>query len=1364
MNKIFKYKIIKGLVLLIMLGAMPWSVSGQDGTGSDTEADEQMKGVTEAFLDWAAISFATYTGQHEAEMGSIFAKAKDGLEKYPELQELINDNTNGQGGMLAEGVNALTTKTGVKVYFLPQMANPDNKFYINSFNGFLAEGSANLIPPYILVKMDISGNNKAGYTVSCTVEASDDVKSNKYNLKSMDADNPFFGLNMTVPLRKNMASQMKLSLYNGVGALHDEMDGSLREDLSILHAGTLYRTGEELEVAYDEDKPTVLQVEDKDGQAPSKSVTWTLDPSDAEFETSGHQLTLAPQAGQWKVTATAGNKSTHVFLKSVDFNLDWKDIVKTLLYEALQTKLDQTKAKIDSLEAASPGFDSELQNQLQKIEAANYPLETNSNPLFSAYQEPQVLTGQDTVKFYSNATRAEGFKKLRKFKGHLVNVLQQVNMAAVIDVLVEDPKRFETLLNNMGDNISSLVLELIASGLNRTERDQKIKDIIFNYLNAHLVELADAEFASKHESYQVSAQAIPEPNSQIPALENENYYISPLVYFPGIEDFKAKLGANLAAMDDPPFVVINYSQDLSSEGYLNRAKAGKPKGIGDRPYKVYTLVNIPGSVKMNVFSLDRSDFLTIISEQILYSDVEYIEKVLQRIRCAYLSGQEQLTFTKSDPQSGITTKYGSVELTFRRDIVLTYKRKEIVISTREMSKGGSLSTCVLDYGGVVFTLEGTSEAVKENANALQDFIFPESEAEIEKEAKEVLSLLRDGNNSFTSEEIEAIRGVANCGAKYFTAEQKYWMIYHLAKKTFLWESYEDIILDLLENYDGRDYDSYAQKIVDLLAGDIWLLQRLFNDIGNDFWQNENNRERFMTQLYLLWRSTDWSESDKHGYKYVDAWYYPSGSVPPSISPFTVGYDKSLFLADFEYKTSFSDDMLTIQKTASIQGGTSYFKYKPFQPISLVGRTGDEDQLSITEPIPAIFYAGIIKINNAKNNLTKISLSVDVILTVTAVGNLAKVRHLSKLKSTARIVIAGLDLSTSAMDILLNYTDICDDPEFCTELKEYNFYLQLALLSEAGGSLLYKSKLTQSFENAKGAYSKQRASWISKGEKSEDIKLLDEHFGVANAGESFAKLSTKSSLNTSLFNQLDNALASAPSIKFKYAPNTSQSPKQFLNETGSEMFDLVLGNGGYAKFDKVTGRMLYSDGTNQYFIRYTNGNNVSNVEELLNTRVTQLRNCLGLNGSQTINLTQGLGTVTTKSNKVTTFIGKTDQTQLLKNQFGDFKHIEVGETTGSVNLLNMPDPYFNGATWFNDYNQDWVLRALNRGDDIYIASSLKNIDLSVDNILWSQAYGKSFYAQELEELIKFNNGTGYKPVNVSISEWNDIKTMINSLPD
>ena len=265
------------------------------------------------------------------------------------------------------------------------------------------------------------------------------------------------------------------------------------------------------------------------------------------------------------------------------------------------------------------------------------------------------------------------------------------------------------------------------------------------------------------------------------------------------------------------------------------------------------------------------------------------------------------------------------------------------------------------------------------------------------------------------------------------------------------------------------------------------------------------------------------------------------------------------------------------------------------------------------------------------------------------------------------------------------------------------------------------------------------------------KMIDEQVGgsLDGAGGSFTKLSSKSSLRSTLFSRLYKALKGAPSIKFNYGTKALQSPRQFLNEVGDEMYDIVFKNGGYAKFDKATGRMLYSDGKNQYFIRYTSGNDVSNVEQLIKTRVTQLRNSLGLNGPQTIKLTQGLDTVTTNPNKVTTFIGKTKETQLLKDQFGDFRNIELGETPGAVNLLNMPDTYWNPSTWFEDYNQSWMQRAIDRGDDIYIASEINYSSLM--NISKDGTEYGSYFALELNELVS----AGVKPVNVAQSEWDQL---------
>ena len=294
--------------------------------------------------------------------------------------------------------------------------------------------------------------------------------------------------------------------------------------------------------------------------------------------------------------------------------------------------------------------------------------------------------------------------------------------------------------------------------------------------------------------------------------------------------------------------------------------------------------------------------------------------------------------------------------------------------------------------------------------------------------------------------------------------------------------------------------------------------------------------------------------------------------------------------------------------------------------------------------------------------------------------------------------------------------------------------------------------------------------FTKGQWDEFFKKVNTRIGkkggeLSNVGGSFASLGNKvSSLAPDALKKVEKLLKENQTIiRFDYGGRVSQTAEQFLKTVGDDFYDIVFKNGAYAKFDKQTGRMLYVDGDLHAFVRYTKGNDVSDLKALLTDRATKMRNVLGLNGVQTINLIDGT-VVKTAKNKVTTFIGKTTETQVLKDLYGDFKHIKVGETNGSVNLLNRSDTNWNPVTWFEDYNQKWMQRAIDRRDDIYLASPLKGLDMTKDNILWSKKYGKSYYAKELETLIKYNSGKGYKPKNVSVTEWNEIINMINNLPD
>ncbi|NOQ75993.1 MAG: hypothetical protein GQ574_28560 [Crocinitomix sp.] len=246
---------------------------------------------------------------------------------------------------------------------------------------------------------------------------------------------------------------------------------------------------------------------------------------------------------------------------------------------------------------------------------------------------------------------------------------------------------------------------------------------------------------------------------------------------------------------------------------------------------------------------------------------------------------------------------------------------------------------------------------------------------------------------------------------------------------------------------------------------------------------------------------------------------------------------------------------------------------------------------------------------------------------------------------------------------------------------------------------------------------------------------------------YHKLAGKSSLSPRSFKKIADELVGADGIKFKYTGQIYHHPRDFLNLTGSDIYDIIFPDGAYAKFDNANGRMLYSINGENFFVRFQSGYPSADVETYMRDKITRMRNCRGMNGVQTIFIEYGALTITTSAHKTTTFIGKLSGTGKMKALFGGFTHIEFGEVPGAVNLLNMPDSYWIGATWFDDFNRDWMQRAIARGDDIYITDDI--IENSLYNFDEHDVKYGSYFANELNELVLAK----IKPINISIEDWN-----------
>lgn len=253
-------------------------------------------------------------------------------------------------------------------------------------------------------------------------------------------------------------------------------------------------------------------------------------------------------------------------------------------------------------------------------------------------------------------------------------------------------------------------------------------------------------------------------------------------------------------------------------------------------------------------------------------------------------------------------------------------------------------------------------------------------------------------------------------------------------------------------------------------------------------------------------------------------------------------------------------------------------------------------------------------------------------------------------------------------------------------------------------------------------------------------------------------SSSSSVNISWKNLDDKNLIWA-------SPNGNKlsTAKYFANETGTSLFDAVL-DGTYVKIDINDGRILLgnTDGSYQAFAVLNDADlgafksSVLNVsEDVFNAKLSDLmaessKKLKVLSGANSKTITIAGKSISLSSNKVNTFLGRfRPDIRNLFDEFGSFKNVGLGETPGGINLLNKPDHYYDASTWWDVYNKPWLNKAIDRGDEIYLAT----VPQKADDVIDATGNLKGAFAEELNHLVSRN----YKPSNITDSEWGAIKS-------
>ncbi|WP_143017583.1 hypothetical protein [Kriegella aquimaris] len=289
------------------------------------------------------------------------------------------------------------------------------------------------------------------------------------------------------------------------------------------------------------------------------------------------------------------------------------------------------------------------------------------------------------------------------------------------------------------------------------------------------------------------------------------------------------------------------------------------------------------------------------------------------------------------------------------------------------------------------------------------------------------------------------------------------------------------------------------------------------------------------------------------------------------------------------------------------------------------------------------------------------------------------------------------------------------------------------------------------------------------DKESVAKLLNDLGKEANNSiTSFGKLSINSgtTLDISAFNRLSSQLESQNFVRFDNNQYFIQSPKSFLKEKGSTLYEMIFDEKYYVKYDLSDGRILLAnveDGTYYAFAQNKSpliikeGDNVDDVIRVhLILQTDKLKSILGLTTENTIKILDK--SIIPSTIKTTTLIGRMREGKYnigkLKKEIGDFKNIDLGEIPGCINILNRPDKYWQGLkNWLKAHNLPWMQRAIDRGDDIFLVSDPRDLETLLFVTLNTGEIAPSITAYELR-LLK-NNSVKVKPQNVSQENWHKI---------
>ena len=264
---------------------------------------------------------------------------------------------------------------------------------------------------------------------------------------------------------------------------------------------------------------------------------------------------------------------------------------------------------------------------------------------------------------------------------------------------------------------------------------------------------------------------------------------------------------------------------------------------------------------------------------------------------------------------------------------------------------------------------------------------------------------------------------------------------------------ESAIINAMDALGKKDanglLDLLREQVVRPINNDTYytLLYNGLDDIGGG-----TNFSKFTMLLYKYW-----TLSSK----------YNTNKTDVDVIPYSSSKMLSFYFDNIDIESN--DQDLNLSNNLVDDDGVVIGTYDLYDPIYIVDISNSKitsNGLSMpAESLPFFYLKSFDRKNETSNTWLGTQVTVDIALTFTGVGNIAKLRHLKHLTTLnkLKVIIGTVEVTSGVANLLLKYSECNTD--FCKAMGTYLFWIEVATFSM---DIATEAKIIQAAKDARKA--------------------------------------------------------------------------------------------------------------------------------------------------------------------------------------------------------------------------------------------------------------------------------------------------------